>query len=127
MRWTELTLAAGLVLGLAGIVLTVRQVSRRNWGARQSDRPRTAWYVEGIGDLAIQALLVGALALMQFSNVAGHIAERTLPANLWLSFVSSAMILILFGVLLGRLLMRWQLRRLLAEIDAESARSSGTP
>ena len=126
MSWADLMLTAGLVVGLAGIVLLIRQVGRRRSWTRASSRPRSAWYVEGVGDLACQALLVGGLVLMQLGTLARHIVERTLPTNLGLSVVASTAILVLFGIAVGRLSMRWQLRSLLAEIDAEGAQSGRT-
>jgi protein-S-isoprenylcysteine O-methyltransferase Ste14 len=119
LRWTDVTLIAGIFMCLAGLVLTVRQASRR----REQARRRSASYVERIGDLASQAVVFGGVALVQFGNVAKHVSERTLPANLWLSLASSTSVLLVFGVLLGRLHMRWQLRRLLAVLDTESSRS----
>jgi hypothetical protein len=118
-----MTLNAGLIMGLAGIVLMVRQVGRRHWWTGQAARLRSARYVEGIGDLASQAVLFGSVALIQFGNVADHMREKTLPASLWLSFVGSTIWFVMFGVAVGRVLMRWQLRSLLAAIDAEDARS----
>ncbi len=124
MYWTDLTLLnAGIIMCLAGIVLMVRQVGRRHWWTGQPARLRSARYVEAIGDLASQAVVFGGVALIQFGNVAEHIREKTLPANLWLSVVGSTLWFVMFGVVVGRLLMRWQLRSLLAAIDAEDARS----
>ena len=121
MRWPDMMLTAGLITGLVGIVLTARQVKGRRYSwSRKSSLPRSAWYVESVGDLASQAVLVGALVLMQFGTIARHIEERTLPSNPWLSLAGSTAILVLFGVMLGRLLMRWQLRGLVAAIDAGS-------
>jgi hypothetical protein len=118
-----MTLTAGLIVVLAGIVLMVRQVGRRRWWTRPPARPRSARYVEGVGDLASQAVVFGGGVLIQFGTVAGHISEKTLPANLWLSLVGTTIWFVMFGVVVGRLLMRWQLRSLVAAIDSEDARS----
>jgi hypothetical protein len=118
-----MTLTTGLIVVLAGIVLMVRQVGRRHWWTRPPARLRSARYVEGIGDLASQTVVFGGGALIQFSTLARHISEKTLPANLWLSLVGTTIWFVMFGVVAGRLLMRWQLRSLLAAIDAEDARS----
>jgi hypothetical protein len=124
LRWIELvTVIAGVILCLAGLVLTIRRLGRRHGLIHQQACPRSARYVEAVGDLASQAVVFGGVALIQFGNVAQHISEWTVPANLWLSFVSSTMVFVLFGVVLGRLHMRWQLRGFLSELDMESTRS----
>jgi hypothetical protein len=123
LHWTDTTLDAGLIMGLVGLILTVRQVGRRHWSIHQPARLRSARFVEGVGDLASQAVVFGGLAVIQFGNVAGHISEKTLPANLWQSLIASTIVFVLFGVLVGRMLMRWRLRSLLAAIDAKDARS----
>jgi len=121
LQWTDTTLDAGLIVVLAGIVLMVRQVGRRHW-TRQPARLRSARYVEGVGDLASQAVVFGGGVLIQFGTIARHISEKTLPGNLWLSLVGTTIWFVMFGVVVGRLLMRWQLRSVLAAIDAEDLR-----
>jgi hypothetical protein len=120
MGLADLTVLAGLLIVLAGVVLTLRQVGRRLWWAREQPRRRSASYVEGIGVVASQAVLFGGMAVMLFGNIAGHISDKTMPTNLRLSLLSGTAVLLLFGVQLGRLLMRWQVRRLLAELDTEN-------
>ena len=111
-------MSAGLLAGFAGTVLTVREV-RRLRRAGEQPQPRSARYLEGIAVLVSQALILGGIALIQFGNVAGHISDNTRPAHVWLSFVSGAGIVLLFGFQLGRLVMRWQMNRLLTELDME--------
>jgi hypothetical protein len=36
----------------------------------------------------------GGIALMQLGNVAEHISDQTLPADLWLSLVSGSLVLV---------------------------------
>jgi hypothetical protein len=116
----EITIVAGLLIGLAGLGLTFRQVGRRFWGSREQARPRSAKYVEGVGDLASPAVLWGGMILIQFGNLAAHVNDGAFPGNLSLSLVSSASGIFAFGLLLGRLHMRWQLRSLLAQFDEEA-------
>ena len=113
MDWPDWTISAGLLTGFAGAALTVREVARRLWQAGEQPQPRSARYIEGIAVLLSQALVLGGMALIQFGNLAGHISNNTRPAHLWLSFISGAGIVLLFGFALGRLAMRWQVQRLL--------------
>lgn len=117
MGWTDLTLFAGLFICLAGVVMTVRQAGRR-WRAQQP-RVRSTNYLEGIGDLSGPATIFGGIAMMQLGSLAEHLHEGTWPPNLRLSLVSSGVVLLVLGIQLGHLLMRWQLRRLLAGLDTE--------
>jgi hypothetical protein len=119
MRWTDLTLFGGLVICLAGVVMTVRQAGRR-WRAREQPRGRSTSYLEGIDDLSGPTTVFGGIAMMQLGSLAEHLHEGTLPPNLRLSLLSSAVVLLVLGIHLGRLLMRWQLRRLLAGLDSGS-------
>ncbi len=120
MNWPDLTIFAGVFICLAGGVLTLREVGRRQWWAREQPRRRSANYVEGVGVVASQAVLFGGMPVTWFGNIAGHIINKTPPANLWLSLLSGAAVFLVFGVQLGRLAMRWQVRRLLVELDTES-------
>jgi hypothetical protein len=106
MGWPDWLLSAGLLVGVAGAALTFREVQRRLWPAREPPQPKSARYVEGVGVLVSQAMIFGGMALIQFGSVAGHINDNTRPANLGLSFVGSAAVVLLFGVQLGRLALR---------------------
>ena len=70
-------------------------------------------------DLASPAVLWGGMMLIQFGNLALHVSDGTLPRILPLSLVSTASSTFIFGLLLGRLHMRRQLRSLLAQFDEE--------
>ena len=111
MHWAEVTILAGLLIALAGAALTVRQVARR---MRETVRARVTGQVEGIADIASQAVLFGGVALVLFGNAAQHIGNDTPPTVPWLSLTSSTAIVLIFGFHLGRLVMRWQVRRLMA-------------
>lgn len=126
MGWPELMIFGGVFTGLAGLVLTIHQVLRRQSG-REQPRPRSAHYVEEIGVLVCQTLVFGGMALTTLGNIAAHIRDKTLPTNLWLSFLGGMGALLLFGVQSGRLLMRWQVGRLLAEFDAGNGETTPSP
>ena len=124
MGWPDLMLWAGVIIGLAGAALMLLEAKRKLWPARELPQPKSARYVEGIGVLASQAVIFGGMATMQFGTIAGHISDNTRPANLGLSFIGGVAVVLLFGFQLGRLAMRWQLQRLLTELDAESGESA---
>lgn len=113
---TDSMLVVSLLVLLVGIVLTTRQLKRR---LRELARG-THRVVEETADLACQALFLGGLALMGLSQVTYHVINRSLSADPWLSLTGSTLTLVLFGISLGRLLMRWQLRYILAELNTEA-------
>jgi hypothetical protein len=112
MASTDLILLVSLPVLLVGIVLMVRQVGRR---VRELARGKHR-LVEEIADIAGQSILLGALALMQLGEIIGHVSKGALPSDPWLSVTASTLVFLLFGASLGRLMMRWQLRHVLAEL-----------
>jgi hypothetical protein len=122
---TELTLLAGLLICLGGVVLMVRQARRQRSWSREQPPGRTR--LEGIHDLSGTAMIAGGISIMHLSSVAEHVNERTLPAHPWLSFFSGTIVLLAFGIQMGRLLMRWQLSRLQAVLDTESGEFTPRP
>jgi hypothetical protein len=113
MRWTDLTLIAGLLVCVTGLVLMLRQAGR--WA-----RERSTGHLDVFGDAASLAALFGGIAVMQLGDVAEHISDNTLPADLWLSLVSGSLVLVVFGAQLGRLAVRLEMRRLQAARDTQS-------
>ena len=116
MRWTELTLLIGLLICIAAPILLVRR--RLSWVREHPGQ--FSKRLESLDEIAIQALPFGGILLMQFANLVDHVREETLPQNIWLSIGSGALMLLVFGMQLGRLLMRWQLRRLGDLLDTKS-------
>jgi hypothetical protein len=108
----DILLRVSLVTLLIGLVLMVRQIGRRIRELAQGKRR----VVEGQADLACQSIFLGALALMQLNELVGHISKKTLPPDPWLSLIESTMIFVIFGASLGRLIIRWQLREVLAQL-----------
>jgi hypothetical protein len=121
MRWTDLTLIAGLLICLTGFVLMLRQAGQ--W-ARERAREKSTGHLGVFGDAVSLAALFGGIALMQLGNVAEHISDQTLPADLWLSLVSGSLVLVVFGAQLGRLAMRLEMRRLGAARDPQSSETA---
>jgi hypothetical protein len=78
-----------------------------------------------LADPASLAALFGGIALMQLSDAAEHISDKTLPADLWLALVSGALVLVVFGGQLGRLAMRLEMQRLRAAPDKQSNETPG--
>jgi hypothetical protein len=118
MGLTDVTLNLGLLIGLVGVVLTLRHVGRRlSWTREHANSTRR---IESIGELTSIAALFGGMAVMQLGTIAEHVSQRTLPPSPWLSLFSSTVVLLLFGLSLGRLFTRWQLHRLRAVLDTES-------
>jgi hypothetical protein len=106
MLWVSLTTF------LIGLVLMIRQIGRR---IRELARGKRR-VVEGQADLACQSIFLGAFALMQLNEIVGHIGKGTLSPDPWLSLIASTLIFVVFGASLGRLIMRWQLREVLAQL-----------
>jgi hypothetical protein len=124
MLWTDLVIIAGLGIVVTGVALMIYQQLRRGrpWyvsarvtgGVRRSDR------LDSMGEIAVQASVFGGIALIQLANV----SEWTLPHGLGLSLAACAAMLLVLGVHVGRLLMRWQLGRLHTTTDGESGASA---
>lgn len=121
MPWTDVTITAGLLLGLVGCVLVVYHARRRWWPSGRI-RDSSLSRIESIAELASQSACFGGIAIVQFGNVAEHLSEGTIPVHLWPSVVSIAAGFLLFGISLGRLHVRWQLRLLRAVLDTESGK-----
>lgn len=113
---TDSMLVVSLLVLLVGLPLMIRQLSRR---VRELARG-THRVVEETADLACQALFLGGLALMGLSQVTYHVINRSLSADPWLSLTGSTLTLVLFGISLGRLLMRWQLRHVCGELNSDA-------
>lgn len=118
MHLGEAILTAGLLIGLCGAVLTVRQVGRR---MREFSRQHYMRQVEEMADLACQVLLFGGMALLQIGSVIDHMS-RNATSIPWFTVLSGMGMVLLFGFQLGRLFMRWQVRKILMpQIGAPSS------
>lgn len=112
MSWSEVTGWVGFLIILAGAGLIVHQVARRMRQMRARPPGTAARRLESGAEIASQAVLFGGAAVMNLASFAEHLSTRTLPTHLWLTLSGNAAILLLLGVHLGRLLMRWQLQQL---------------
>ncbi len=103
----------GILTSLSAFVLTLRFVRDRQGLARERGRK----YFPGIGEVAAQAAFSGGILLMTAANPIALGGLGMLPAIFSLPLTLVAILILLFGVQLGRLLMRYQLGRLGAAID----------
>lgn len=103
----------GILTSLSAFVLTSRFVRDRQGLARERGRK----YFPGIGEVAAQAAFSGGILLMTAANPIALGGLGMLPAIFSLPLILVAILILLFGVQLGRLLMRYQLGRLGAAID----------
>ena len=113
MHWPYLAIIFGTLIGLGSIVLKGFLASRR----QRLVSERGTRQIEGIGEVASQAAISGSMLLVaaaSFSVVATLEGEA---ATLTFSIICAVILVLLFGVQLGRLLMRYQLRRLRALVD----------
>ena len=120
MDWTDVTSWTGFLVVLVGIAMTIFLIVRRLRWMRNRPPGTSARRLEGSLEIAAQAVLFGGMALMNFGSFAGHVTAGALPRHLWLTLAGGAAMLVLFGVHLGRLLMRWQLRQLGDTLDTRS-------
>lgn len=116
MYWADAVLVAGSSITIAGFVLTLFQAKQK---ARERARGASARRLESIGEIASLATTLGGVALVLFADAAKHLSERTLPPNPWLALDAGVALVLVFGIHLGRLHMRWQLRRLRIVLDTE--------
>lgn len=117
---SELMLLVSLMVMFVGFVLMTRQIGRR---VRELVRGKQR-IVEGTADIACQSIFFGGLALLQLSQLVEHVNKGALPPDPWLSLTASTSIFILFGASLGRLLLRWQLRDVLSDLDSRQQPAS---
>ena len=115
MSWTDGAITVGLCITLAAAAVMFRLVFIR-WRRLQEPRlPRNR--LEDIGEIGCQVALWGGIAIMQFANLMEHTRDKTAS---WLSVAGAASVLLILGVHLGRMHMRWQLRALHGTIDGAS-------
>jgi hypothetical protein len=113
VRWPYVEIASSILICLGGGLLTVFLASRRE----RFDRYTGTKHVQGLGEIASQAAFSGGLLLMVVSDLGVLARVPMSSASRTVLVVSAAILVLLFGVQLGRLLMRYQLRRLHALLD----------
>lgn len=121
MPWTDVMRWVGFLIILAGAGLTFHLMARRLRQLRARPPGTPVRRLETGAEMASQAVLFGGATLMNFAGFAQHVDAGTLPSHLWLTVYGNAAMLVLLGLHLGRLFMRWQLQHLDGMIDATSA------
>ena len=119
MQWPDILLLIGMFVCLAGAFLAVPLIRRQLGWIREHPR-RSSKRLESMSEIAIPAVPLAGILLLQFANLADHVREETLPQNIWLTIGSGSGLLLIFGMQLGRLLMRWQLQHLGGLLDTKS-------
>ena len=120
MPWMEVTNWIGFLIILGGAGMTFHLMARRLRQRRASPPGSPVQRLESSAEIASQVVLFGGMTLMIISQFAEHVSARSLPSHLWLTFSGNAAMLVLFGLPLGRLFMRWQLQHLGGMVDAAS-------
>lgn len=113
MYWRYVAFSLGSLTSLGALILTMRFARDRRRLAREEGRK----YFQGIGEIAAQAGFSGGFLLMAAANPIALGGLGMLPAIFTLPLALVAILILLFGVQLGRLLMRYQLRRLGTVVD----------
>jgi hypothetical protein len=75
-------------------------------------RERGTRQIEGIGEIAVHTALFGGILIVMTANLNTVATLATDSLMLTLAIASAALVVLFFGVQLGRLLMRYQLHRL---------------
>ena len=112
MRWAYLGIVLSMLLAFGGDSVTLVSARRRRREALASDSKR----FEGIYEIGSQAAFTARLLLMAATNF-GTLEGETAPAELILLVSALAILLLVLGILLGRLLMRFQLLRVGAVLN----------
>ena len=113
MHWPYLAIIFGTLIGLGSIVLKGFLASRR----QRLASARGTRQIEGIGEVASQAAISGSMLLVAAASFSVVATLEREAATLTFSIICAVILVLLFGVQLGRLLMRYQLRRLRALVD----------
>jgi hypothetical protein len=113
MQWNDIVLIAGLCATVAGGLASLLYTSARlrRWRIGQSTMHLTITRrLESMGELCAVALFSAGFVLLELGNIADQIERGASHQRLAFSLVVGALWLLLFGVALGRLSLRWQLR-----------------
>ncbi|HSV02012.1 MAG TPA: hypothetical protein VLI41_02305 [Phenylobacterium sp.] len=116
----EVTRWVGFLIILAGAGLTFHLMARRLRAMRNRAPGTPLRRLESSAEIASQAVLFGGGTLMNFASFAENVSAGTLPNHLWLTLYGNAAMLVLLGLHLGRLFMRWQLKHLGGVLDTAS-------
>ncbi|HEV2547650.1 MAG TPA: hypothetical protein VGU20_09955 [Stellaceae bacterium] len=127
MDWidiTETVAVAGLCVGSAGLVVYLLCVWRRRRIPWRKLRLAKPWRLESKGELWGLAIMFGGLALGQVAIAASDVQLGIAPSRLIRSFAVAAGFVLLWGISIGRLSLRHQLR--LEDDDSDAPPSAAT-
>ena len=113
MYWPYVAIASGTLGALSAFIVKLLLARRRRISARKTKKT----LIEGMSEITCQSIF--CLGLMLIGGTALHTIATAGARRLTLMLsITAAVILILcFGVQLGRLLMRYQLHRLRGVLD----------
>jgi hypothetical protein len=108
MDWNDIATMIGAGVMLVGAFASTPPVFRRGRHPPQQTHLTTTFPIESVRELTGTAAFFAGIVLMQAGVVAGDL--RYGASYQWLALATSAFSLLLCGVAIGRLSLRWQLR-----------------
>jgi hypothetical protein len=123
---THIVELVGICVGGAGLVLYALCARRRMRIPGQAARVAMPRRLESVGELWGLAILFGGLALSQVAIVAGYVRFGTTPPRLTHALAVAGGSVLLWGISIGRLSLRRQLRIEAATASAPSAMATKT-
>lgn len=110
MDWTTIVMIAGLCVGITGLTSYVRFLWQRSRIVSGNVYVTTNQRLESVGELWCQVALWGGLVLVLFSNVAEQMRSGASVHKLAFSMIAGGSMVWVWGVCIGRLSLRRQLR-----------------
>jgi hypothetical protein len=110
VHWTNIVLIVGLCVTVTGLIFYVRCLWRRARIVSDKVCVMTSQHLESAGELWCQAALWGGIVLGLFANIAEEMRSGASLHRLAFSMVASAGMVLVWGVCIGRLSLRRQLR-----------------
>ena len=113
MLWRYFAIILALLICLAGGAANLALASRR----KRLAQDRGAKHVEGVAEIASQAAFSSGLTLIAATNFISLSRLTTFPSDLAVPVGCALILVLVLGIQLGRLLLRYQLSRLPGELD----------
>ena len=110
MEWNDIAIMIGVRVVLIGAIASTPLAFRRWRHPPQQTHLTTTFPIEGVRELAGRAAFLAGLVLMQVGDLAKDLPHGASHQWLAVQLVTSALLLLLCGVVIGRLSVRWQLR-----------------
>jgi hypothetical protein len=109
--WISIVMIAGLCVVVTGSILYVRCLWRRPRIVSANVYVTTSQRLESVGELWCQATLWDGIVLVLLATLAEEMRSGASLQRLAFSMVASASMVLVWGVCLGRLSLRGQLRQ----------------